>query len=68
MNILLEVNRLTKIFGGLAAVSEVDLSVADSEILGLIGPNGAGKTTFFNVIRDRADFSGVNLIHEDFSS
>jgi branched-chain amino acid transport system ATP-binding protein len=50
MNILLEVNRLTKIFGGLAAVSEVDLSVADSEILGLIGPNGAGKTTFFNVI------------------
>lgn len=47
---LLETKKLTKAFGGLAAVSEVDVSVNSGEILGLIGPNGAGKTTFFNLI------------------
>jgi branched-chain amino acid transport system ATP-binding protein len=47
---MLEVEKLSKYFGGLAAISELDLDVADSEILGLIGANGAGKTTFFNVI------------------
>jgi len=47
---LLETRKLTKFFGGLAAVDEVDLVVRESEILGLIGPNGAGKSTFFNLI------------------
>ena len=47
---MLKVDKLSKYFGGLAAISELDLDVADSEILGLIGANGAGKTTFFNVI------------------
>ena len=47
---MLRVEKVSKHFGGLAAISDVDLHVADSEILGLIGPNGAGKTTFFNVI------------------
>ena len=50
MRTILEVNKVSKYFGGLAAVGELDLGVADSEILGLIGPNGAGKTTLFNVI------------------
>jgi len=50
MSTILEVKKLGKRFGGLAAISELDLSVVDSEILGLIGPNGAGKTTFFDVI------------------
>jgi len=50
MSTILEVKKLGKRFGGLAAISELDLSVLDSEILGLIGPNGAGKTTFFDVI------------------
>jgi len=50
MRTILEVKRLSKYFGGLAAISELDLGVVDSEILGLIGPNGAGKTTLFNVI------------------
>lgn len=47
---ILEVNGLTKAFGGLTAVSDVSLTVGQGEILGVIGPNGAGKTTFFNVI------------------
>jgi branched-chain amino acid transport system ATP-binding protein len=49
MNIL-EVSRLTKDFGGLRAVNELDLSLAEGGILGLIGPNGAGKSTAFNCI------------------
>lgn len=47
---LLETKKLTKTFGGLSAVSMVDMHVDTGEILGLIGPNGAGKTTFFNLI------------------
>ncbi len=47
---ILEVRGLTKRFGGLAAVSEVDLTIRKGEILGVIGPNGAGKTTFVNCI------------------
>ncbi len=47
---LLEVSGVTKDFGGLTAVNEVDLWIEQGEIRGLIGPNGAGKTTFFNMI------------------
>ena len=47
---LLEIRGLSKHFGGLAALSEVDLDVFELEILGIIGPNGAGKTTLFNVV------------------
>ena len=47
---LLEARSLTKHFGGLAAVSHVDLTVDKGEIVGLIGPNGAGKTTCFNLL------------------
>jgi len=47
---LLELKQVRKVFGGLIAVKDVDLSVEEGEIVGLIGPNGAGKTTLFNVI------------------
>jgi branched-chain amino acid transport system ATP-binding protein len=47
---LLEGEGVTKHFGGLVAVSDVDFYVDKGEILGLIGPNGAGKTTLFNLI------------------
>ena len=47
---LLEVRQLSKRFGGLLAVSDLDMTVEEGEIRGIIGPNGAGKTTLFNVI------------------
>lgn len=47
---LLEVKNLSKRFGGLKALSGVDLSVRDGEVRGIIGPNGSGKSTLFNVI------------------
>lgn len=53
--VILRTRKLTKYFGGLAAIKEVDLEVRRGEIFGLIGPNGAGKTTLFNLI------SGVYL-------
>jgi branched-chain amino acid transport system ATP-binding protein len=46
----LEISGLTKNFGGLAAVTELDFNVSEGEMVGLIGPNGAGKTTVFNLI------------------
>ncbi len=45
---LLEVERLTKRFGGLTANEDVSFTVREGELVGLIGPNGAGKTTVFN--------------------
>ncbi len=48
--VLLQVNGLTRNFGGLVALHDVSFNVARGEIVGLIGPNGAGKTTAFNVI------------------
>jgi branched-chain amino acid transport system ATP-binding protein len=47
---ILEIEDVSKDFGGLRALSEVDLHIDRGEILGLIGPNGAGKTTLFNMV------------------
>ena len=49
-DVLLEASGLSRRFGGLQAVSELDLTAHTGEILGLIGPNGAGKSTTFNMI------------------
>ncbi|MBV8167593.1 MAG: ATP-binding cassette domain-containing protein, partial [Alphaproteobacteria bacterium] len=47
---LLDVQHLTKRFGGLTAVGDVSFALADGEILGIFGPNGSGKTTLLNVV------------------
>jgi branched-chain amino acid transport system ATP-binding protein len=65
---LLEGEKVTRYFGGLAAVSDVDFYVNQGEVVGLIGPNGAGKTTLFNLISaalvpkpGTIRFKGVNI-------
>ncbi len=47
---ILEVRNLTKLFGGLKAVSDYSLNLNKGELIGIIGPNGAGKTTIFNLL------------------
>ncbi len=65
---ILKTSKLTKRFGNLIAVNQVDLEIKKGEIIGLIGPNGAGKTTFFNLItgleapdEGQVIFKGTNI-------
>jgi branched-chain amino acid transport system ATP-binding protein len=64
---LLETRGLTKTFGGLKAVQQVDLSVGAKRIVSVIGPNGAGKTTFFNCLSGiyRPDGGSITLDGRD---
>jgi branched-chain amino acid transport system ATP-binding protein len=66
---LLQVRGLTRSFGGLTALADLDFEVQEGEILGMIGPNGAGKTTVFNLItgiypptRGSIHFDGQSLV------
>ena len=66
---LLETRGLTKRFGGITAVKDVDLAIAPHSIVGLIGPNGSGKTTFFNLVTglDTPDRGRVFLYGTDIT-
>jgi branched-chain amino acid transport system ATP-binding protein len=66
---LLEIEGLTKYFGGLAAVLEFEMHIDEGEIVGLIGPNGAGKTTLFNLITGiyRPNHGSITFYGEDIT-
>jgi branched-chain amino acid transport system ATP-binding protein len=61
---LLSATGVTKIFGGLTAVNEVDFSIPPGAIVSLIGPNGAGKTTFFNMLTGVYKPSGGQIVFD----
>jgi len=61
---LLEIENLTKRFGGLTAVNDFNINVAEGEIVGLIGPNGAGKSTVFNLITGVIKPSSGTVLYE----
>jgi branched-chain amino acid transport system ATP-binding protein len=71
MTALLELEKVSKRFGGLQAVKDLSFTVREGEILGLIGPNGAGKSTLFNLVNGvfapdtgRIAFNGADITGE----
>lgn len=62
-NVILAGKGVTKRFGGLVAVNNVDIELHQHEILGLIGPNGAGKTTLFNMLSGTLPLSAGELYY-----
>ena len=62
---ILEGERVTKYFGGLTAVYNVDFDINQGEIVGLIGPNGAGKTTLFNLISGALPATAGEIRYKD---
>ena len=67
MSDLLTVAGLTRCFGGLAAVDNLALHVAEGELVSVIGPNGAGKTTLFNLVsgQDRPDEGSIRIAGQE---
>ncbi|MES2210636.1 MAG: ABC transporter ATP-binding protein [Chloroflexota bacterium] len=61
MTDILRANGITKRFGGLVAVNDVEFTIPEGSIVSLIGPNGAGKTTFFNIIAGIYDPTEGNI-------
>ena len=61
---ILQINNISKYFGGLAAVSNCSLNIKKGSITGVIGPNGSGKTTLFNLIAGNLKSSGGDVIFD----
>lgn len=64
---ILEVKGLTKFFGGLRAVHDLNITIMPGDLAGLIGPNGAGKTTAFNLITGLYEPTAGEIIYESKS-
>ncbi len=62
MSAIIETRGLTKRFGGLVAVNNVDFALERGELRAVIGPNGAGKTTFFSMLAGNPDPSEGEII------
>jgi branched-chain amino acid transport system ATP-binding protein len=62
---LLQVDNVTKRFGGLVAVDAVSFDIPEGSVFGMIGPNGAGKTTVFNLITGNYKVDGGSIVFED---
>jgi branched-chain amino acid transport system permease protein len=62
--VVLEINHITRSFGGITAVDQLSFKVYEKEILSIIGPNGAGKTTVFNLISGIYPPTSGNIIHK----
>ncbi len=61
---LLQINEVTKAFGGIHALNQVSFDLHEGEILGIIGPNGSGKTTLVNCITGFIDLSGGEVLYQ----
>jgi branched-chain amino acid transport system ATP-binding protein len=70
MSAVLELAGVSKSFGALRVVDDLDLAVARGELLGVIGPNGAGKTTLFNLVTGdlRADAGSIRFLGADIGA
>jgi ABC-type branched-subunit amino acid transport system ATPase component len=64
---LLEIKGLKKRFGGLYALSDLEMHISDGEVVSVIGPNGAGKTTLFNVITGLYEPDGGDVVFDGHS-
>ena len=66
---LLRASGISRNFGGVQAVREVDIDLAEGQVIGVIGPNGAGKTTLFNLLsgHDRPDAGRVDFLGQDIT-
>jgi len=69
MAFFLDIKKLTKRFGGLVAVADVDIKIREGEIISVIGPNGAGKTTVFNMVTGfyRPDHGSIHFDGQELS-
>ena len=62
---ILEIKDVSKSFGGVTAVDDINMEIQEQEICSIIGPNGAGKTTLFNVISGRIPLSSGQIVFND---